>query len=131
MSKFRSRTIAIATLAALGSSLLVSGAHAQTAQKPGLLHRLFHRNSPMSGGGMSRMSGNIVGNKKTRVFHLPGDRGQLPEPQNRVYFRTAAQARAAGFHEAGQMITHGRNNMSNMHSRSHMGTSYGMRHRTH
>lgn len=122
MSKFRSRTVAVATLAALGSSLLVSGAHAQTAQKPGLLHRLFHHNAPMAGG-TTRMSGNIVGNKKTHVFHLPGDRGKLPEPQNRVYFRTAAQARAAGYHQAGAMST--------MHSHNTMRTSHSLLHRTH
>lgn len=51
--------------------------------------------------GSSMMSGNIIGNKKTHVFHLPGDKGQLPAPQNRVYFRTESQAMAAGYREAG------------------------------
>lgn len=131
MSKFRSRTVAIATLAALGSSLLVSGAHAQTARKPGLLHRLFHRSTPMAGGGTSRMSGNVVGNKNTHVFHLPGDKGQLPEPKNRVYFRTAAEARAAGYHEAGHTTMRSHSSTGMMHSRSHMSTSHGLLHRTH
>ena len=117
------RTIA----AALAASVLVSGAaFAQMStpatsapvKKPGLLSRILHRNQtgtmtnstatatgattmrhPMMGG-MSAMTGSIIGNKNTLVYHMAGDHN-LPAPKNRVYFRTIAQAEAAGYHAAG------------------------------
>lgn len=49
----------------------------------------------------SAMSGLIIGNKNSHVYHMPGDKGALPAPKNRVYFRTEAQAVAAGYHRAG------------------------------
>ena len=54
---------------------------------------------PMMGGGM--MGGQIIGNKNSHVYHLAGDRGAMPAPQNRVYFPNAAAAEAAGYHVAG------------------------------
>ena len=58
---------------------------------------------PMMGGAMggSMMGGRIIGNKNTHVFHMAGDRGALPAPQNRVYFPNAAAAEAAGYRMAG------------------------------
>jgi len=63
---------------------------------------------PMMGGGAmggrpmgGMMGGPIIGNKNTHVFHMAGDRGALPAPQNRVYFPSAAAAQAAGYHVAG------------------------------
>lgn len=49
----------------------------------------------------SMMGGSIIGNKNTHVFHMAGDRGALPAPQNRVYFSSVAAAQAAGYHAAG------------------------------
>lgn len=48
------------------------------------------------------VSGNIVGNKNSRKYHLPGCPGydQTLE-KNRVYFKSAAEAEAAGFTKAG------------------------------
>jgi len=117
------RTIA----AALAAGIFVSSAaFAQTTtpaasapvKKPGLLSRILHRNQtgtptnstaaatgattsrrPMMGG-MSALSGSIIGNKNTLVYHMAGDHN-LPAPKNRVYFRTIAQAEAAGYHAAG------------------------------
>ena len=42
--------------------------------------------------------GAIIADKHTKVYHLPGDKGQLPMEKNRVCFRTEAEAQAAGFH---------------------------------
>jgi len=53
----------------------------------------------MMGGGM--MGGQIIGNKNSHVYHMAGDRGAMPAPQNRVYFPNAAAAEAAGYHMAG------------------------------
>src|SRR5256885_9198074 len=39
-------------------------------------------------------SGQIIGNKSTKVYHLPGDKGHLPAEKNRVYFRTERDAMA-------------------------------------
>lgn len=52
-------------------------------------------------GGHSMMGGQIIGNKNSHVYHMAGDRGALPAPQNRVYFSSAAAAQAAGYHAAG------------------------------
>jgi len=114
-------------VAALAASVLVTGAaFAQTTpsatsapvKKPGLLSRILHRSQtgtpgnptaaatgattmrhPMMGG-TSALAGTIIGNKNTLVYHMAGDHN-LPAPKNRVYFRTIAQAEAAGYHAAG------------------------------
>lgn len=52
-------------------------------------------------GSHSMMSGQIIGNKNSHVYHMPGDKGALPSAQNRVYFPSAAAAQAAGYHAAG------------------------------
>lgn len=95
--------------------------------RPGILSRLFHpkpkpgiyqsnaaSGHPMAGHpgmmGHSMIGGQIVGNKNSHVYHLPGDKGALPSPQNRVYFTSAAAAQAAGYHAAGSgrgAMTHG------------------------
>ncbi|MDQ2798887.1 MAG: hypothetical protein M3Y13_04500 [Armatimonadota bacterium] len=123
-----------ATLAAL--TTLAGSAMAQTPPPPppvhhGLLGRLFHpkpkpgqpptgsfgrpggmmhgHGMPGHTGRMMPMRGGVIGNKNSHVFHLPGDKGALPAPQNRVYFPTAAAAMAAGYHHAGSshgMTTH-------------------------
>src|SRR2546429_9761916 len=81
---------------------MAAGAFAQkpatpptTAKKPGVIQRMKTKMSSMTG------KGNVVGNKNTKVYHLPGDKGQLPDPKNRVYFKTAKEAEAAGYHHAG------------------------------
>ena len=120
-----------AVVAALAFSL--SAAFAQTTPPApahqGLLSRLFHPKPkpgvyqsngsamhPMGSrpmmGGSSMMMGHVVGNKKTHVYHLPGDSGSLPAPQNRVYFSSAAAAQAAGFHRAGGGAAVGGNMMT-------------------
>jgi len=54
---------------------------------------------PMMGGGQ------IIGNKNTKVYHLAGDKGNMPAEKNRVYFRTEREATAAGYHAAGTKKT--------------------------
>lgn len=71
---------------------------------PGMMGRpgmMGGRPGMMGGSMMPGMSGGIVGNRNTHVFHMPGDPGALPAPQNRVYFHTMQQAMAAGYHRAG------------------------------
>ena len=69
--------------------------------------------TPMPGMGRPHMSGKmhmpptagqIIGNKKTKVYHLPGGKGNMPEGKNRVFFRTEREAIAAGYHIAGSMM---------------------------
>ncbi len=45
--------------------------------------------------------GQIIGNKKTHVFHVAGDHGSLPAPQNWIVFHSTAEAKAAGYSAAG------------------------------
>lgn len=100
----------------LAIAALTAPTWAQTPTPPahhGLLGRLLHhpavpskspgRHPGMAPGQRSGTSvmGRIIGNKKTRVYHLPGDKGALPAAQNRVYFASAAAAMRAGYHHAG------------------------------
>ena len=67
-----------------------------------IFHRPLHHGPMMQPGRrMLPLSGGIIGNKNTHVYHLAGDKGSLPSPANRVYFRTEAQAMAAGYRKAG------------------------------
>ena len=96
--------------------------------KQGIFSRLFHPKPktgvyqsngstmhPMHGqpgtmGSHSLIGGQIIGNKKSHVYHLPGDKGSLPSAQNRVYFSSTAAAQAAGYHASGSghsTMTHG------------------------
>jgi hypothetical protein len=50
-----------------------------------------------SNGFLGMGSGQIIGNKNTKVYHMPGD-NNLPDEKNRVYFKSAADAEAAGYH---------------------------------
>ena len=86
-------------------------------QKPSLMQRLgfgkkpatpansgkmtaSHMGTTGSAGTTAIASGTIVADKKSKVYHLPGDK-RLPNINNRVYFKTEAQAQAAGYHKAG------------------------------
>jgi len=117
------RKPAYLAILAAGSMLLAGAAFAQTPTPPqhhGLLSFL-HRphTTPMQhthphptyashgpglhhsmNSGHSFGVGQFIGNKRSHVFHLPGDKGTLPAPQNRVYFKSAAAAEAAGYHQA-------------------------------
>lgn len=137
-------TTILTTLAALAA--LAGSALAQTPPPPppvhhGLFSKLFHPKpkprQPVNGNfgrpgtypshhGIAPIGGGVVGNKKSHVYHLPGDKGALPAPQNRVYFRSAAAAEAAGFHRAGGMHTMGGHRpimhgspMNGMHGAAH------------
>lgn len=71
---------------------------------PGLFGR---RQSRTPVGSQTPIAGGIIGNKRTHVYHLAGDTGNLPSEKNRVYFRSEAEARAAGYHPARQRGTGG------------------------
>jgi competence protein ComEC len=44
--------------------------------------------------------GDVIGNRRSMIYHVGGS-GRLPAPENRVYFRSEAEARAAGYRPAG------------------------------
>ena len=116
---------AFALTVALAAGLF-SAARAQTPTTPaappaahhGLFGHLFHRPAhPALAPGMrpgaapgrptgTAVLGRIVGNKRTHVYHLPGDKGALPSAANSVYFSTESRAVAAGYHRAG--TSHGK-----------------------
>lgn len=78
-------------------------------QPPVKHHGLFgHRPGGPMHGRPTMMTGRIIGNKRTHVYHLPGETGSLPAEKNRVYFMTEAQARAAGYRPAKQGLAKGR-----------------------
>ena len=107
----RSRGLIALAGAALGLAWQGGGAMAQTAP-PGHLpapaphHRLFgHRPTGTTAGSRVPFAGAIIGNKRTHVYHLAGAKGSLPAEKNRVYFHSEAEARATGYHPAGQRRT--------------------------
>ena len=107
----RSRGLIAIAGAALGLAWQGGRVMAQTAP-PGHLpapapqHRLFgHRPTSTTAGSRVPFAGAIIGNKRTHVYHLAGAKGSLPAEKNRVYFHSEAEARAAGYHPAGQRRT--------------------------
>ena len=114
------RTLTAFALAAGLAAGVLGIAQAQTPTTPpappahhGLLGHLFHRpTSPRMAPGMhpgmapgrpagTAVMGQIIGNKRTHVYHMPGDKGALPSAANRVYFTSEAAAMRAGYHHAG------------------------------
>src|SRR5947209_2644770 len=94
------RPLALAAVVALLASF--SGlAGAQTPMHPNNGHMGMGNMHGRMGGLMPGM-GSIVGNKSTKVYHLPGDKGNMPSAKNRVFFRTEAEAIRAGYHLAGK-----------------------------
>jgi hypothetical protein len=51
-------------------------------------------------------SGPIIGNRRTHVYHRPGEEGTLPSERNRVYFQTEDAAMKAGYHAMGTASQH-------------------------
>ena len=78
----------------LAAGLLLTAARVP-AQTP------MHRTMPSKSSIAAVPVGQIIGNKKTHVFHVAGDHGSLPAPQNRVVFRSTTEAKAAGYRPAG------------------------------
>lgn len=44
--------------------------------------------------------GKIIGNKNSKIYHVPGQAGYHMNSSNAVYFQTEAQAKAAGYRKA-------------------------------
>jgi len=44
--------------------------------------------------------GQIIGNKNSKIYHVPGQSGYHMNSSNAVYFQTEAQAKAAGYRKA-------------------------------
>src|SRR5207247_10022683 len=53
-----------------------------------------------SSAAQARRHASIVGNRRTRVYYIQSTRSGLPAQRDRVYFATAADARAAGYQPA-------------------------------
>lgn len=110
-------------IAIVGAACLFGGsALAQTPPPPkhhGLLGGMMGRHQhPMMGHPI--MGGRIIGNKRTHVYHLAGDKN-LPAPQNRVYFRTEAEAMRAGYRRAGSVHSLPHHGMTGGHMHGMMG----------
>jgi hypothetical protein len=96
-------------IALLGAAaLLASFAGGAGAQRPPVTTTPDTHHKMGMGGMLGRMRGSmtghgqIIGNKNTKVYHLPGDTGNMPAEKNRVYFRSEREAVAAGYHVAGK-----------------------------
>jgi metal binding Ada-like protein len=104
-------------IAIVGTALALAGHGGGVAAQPApgqppasappvVHHGLFgRRHSSVTAGSRAPFAGAIIGNKRTHVYHLPGEKGSLPAEKNRVYFHSVAEATAAGYHPAGQHRT--------------------------
>ena len=58
-------------------------------------------NAPVNNGDMNtadaNAQGTIVGNSRSMIYHVPGQRGYRMNSENAVYFNTEAEAQAAGY----------------------------------
>lgn len=91
--------LALAGAATTAASAATSSAKTHTGLFGKLLH---HKAKPKATTAPAPAgAGQIIGDKKSHVYHLPGDKYMLPAQQNRVYFKTEAQAKAAGYRHAG------------------------------
>lgn len=45
-------------------------------------------------------SGKIVGNRNSKIYHVPGQAGYRMNSANAVYFDSEAEAKAAGYRKA-------------------------------
>jgi hypothetical protein len=93
----------VLAFALAGKGAVAEPAAPHSPQPPRIHHALFNRRHPNgTAGSQVPIPNAIIGNKRTHVYHLPGDTKNLPSPKNRVYFHSAAEAQAAGYHAAGQ-----------------------------
>ncbi len=58
--------------------------------------RVAPTNLPQASGAPRARAGVVIGNRNSRVYHAP-DCARLPQPENRVRFRSAAEAERAGY----------------------------------
>jgi len=107
MKKVRIAAPLTIALALISASAFAAPATTTQAKKPSLLSKIFHHGKTSTQASSNKMRGKtagfgqIIGDKNTKVYHMPGDKYPLPAEKNRVYFRTEAQAIAAGYHRAG------------------------------
>ena len=96
--KIRYLLAIMATLCLLGGSALAQTPPPKHHGMLGMFGR--HQHGKTGQHQPSAMGGSIIGNKNTHVYHMPGDKN-LPDPKNRVYFHTEAEAQKAGYHRSG------------------------------
>lgn len=120
----------IVILALAGAAVQAASSTANT-KKPhtSILSRLIHHKTTPGAtpAGAPMISGSVIGDKKTHVYHLPGDKYTLPSAKNRVYFKTEAQAKAAGYRHAGSAgSTSGKKKTAKPTGHGHMAMSHKM-----
>ena len=103
----------VAAASVLLGTTVTSGAQQTPPIAPGTHHTTRMGGMHRQPGHAMTGSGQIIGNKSTKVYHLPGDNGNMPAEKNRVYFKTEREAMAAGYHVAGTKKTL----KTNMHHR--------------
>jgi hypothetical protein len=86
-------------IAIVGIALTLAG-NSSALARPVHHHRYTHRPSRVEASRGVQAHGRIVGNRQTRVYYLAQAPSRLPAPQNRIYFGTPDEARAAGYRPA-------------------------------
>jgi hypothetical protein len=92
----KSRWLIVAAVAAfwLGGPHITTAAGALPGAPKTSPQRVLHRRPSRS---VPRRKTAIIGSRRTHVYLSPGSTANLPPRQDRVYFYSEAQARAAGF----------------------------------
>ena len=89
--------------AVLGAAALIASFSGAANAQPPKMGTMQHH--PTMGRMMHRPNmGSIIGNRKTKVYHLAGDKGNMPDAKNRIYFHTERDAIRAGYHLAGRKM---------------------------
>lgn len=71
----------------------------ETATSSATRHHSRHTRSSQ-GDVTTGQRGQIIGNKNSKIYHVPGQAGYHMNSRNAVYFQTTAQAEAAGYRKA-------------------------------
>lgn len=72
----------------------------RAAKKRTYTRKSTRRSGSRSGKINTASTGRIVGNRNTKIYHVPGQAGYHMNSSNAVYFKTEAQARAAGYRKS-------------------------------
>lgn len=89
-----------AAKAAAASQRQASHAQTSSATQASRTQHTASSHTTAKGDVTTGRAGKIIGNKNSKIYHVPGQAGYHMNSSNAVYFQTEAQAKAAGYRKA-------------------------------
>lgn len=80
----------------IGIALALAGSSGSALAQPAHHYQYNRRPSRAYASRVVQNHGRIVGNRRTRLYYMAQNPNRLPARPNRIYFGTAAEARASG-----------------------------------